>query len=403
MDVDKNYIENNIPNVSLSYRNSEKSFSHTNISQNCDRLVDYSSDDISLYSISPVNSQESKPQEGSSAPSQNSHSLINDDITFENSNGNEIATLNQSSEQRTEEQALTPQNGAKNRQARNLLYYHKQKKSYLLNPNDANVIVIDDSHVGQDLNRKNEYWLEEYALLQDHKHILLNDGWLDDKLVDASQQILAKQFEDKFSGAGFQNAAVGMCGNFIIQTGEFIQIINGGSNHWFTISTIGTKHPEVLSYDSLYTSIAEDVKMQISSLLCTIEKSIILKFVNTVKQAGVNDCGLFAIAYATALCLGKSPGKYRFKQDLFRKNLLTCLEHQRFTMFPIAAERRKGDIINSERRINVFCYCRMPQIKPMIQCTQCTEWFHIGPCVTVEAAQRNNKSYKWHCRSCPTV
>ena len=32
-----------------------------------------------------------------------------------------------------------------------------------------------------------------------------------------------------------------------------------------------------------------------------IEKSIILIFVNTVKQAGVNDCGLFAIAYATAL------------------------------------------------------------------------------------------------------
>ena len=45
--------------------------------------------------------------------------------------------------------------------------------------------------------------------LQDHKHILLSCRCLDDKLVDASQKILAKQFENKFTGSGFQDAAVG--------------------------------------------------------------------------------------------------------------------------------------------------------------------------------------------------
>ena len=35
----------------------------------------------------------------------------------------------------------------------------------------------------------------------------------------------------------------------------------------------------------------DDEKMQISSLLCTKEKPIILKIVNIVKQARVNYCG----------------------------------------------------------------------------------------------------------------
>ena len=401
MDVDESHLENDIPSYFLSEPNSENISSHNSTTQVRDRLVDYSSDNFSLYSISPVNSQDSKQKEGSSP---NSHSLILDDFITENSsNGNNNVTLNLTSKQGTEVQASTLQYECKkNELARHLLFFHKQKKSYILN--DATVIEIDESNVEQDPCREKEYWLKRYTLLQGHKHILLSGGWLDDKLVDASQKILAKQFENKFVGSGFQDAAVGLCGNFTIETGEFIQIIHGGSNHWLTISTIGTKHPEVLLYDSLHTNVAEDVKMQISSILCTKEKSIILKFVNIVKQAGVNDCGLFAIAYATALCLGKSPGKYRFKQELFRKHLQTCLEREHFTMFPIIIERRKGDIISMERNICVFCYCRMPQINPMIQwSTESWEWFHIGPCVSITDAQMKDKNFKWHCRRCTTV
>ena len=87
--------------------------------------------------------------------------------------------------------------------------------------------------------------------------MLLSNNWVDDKLIDASQKILAKQFVNRFVGSGFQNRAVGLCGNFSIETGEFIQILHGRSNHWLTISTIGTKHPEVRLYDSLYLTVAE--------------------------------------------------------------------------------------------------------------------------------------------------
>ena len=169
-----------------------------------------------------------------------------------------------------------------------------------------------------------------------------------------------------------------------------------------TISTIGTKHPEVRLYDSLLLTVA-DVKKQISSLLCTKEESIILKFVNIVKQAGVNDCGLFAIAYARALCFGKSPGKYRFNQKLFRNHLLTCLEREHFSTFPVIKERKRGDIINVERNIKVYCYCRMPEIIPMVRCHSCPEWFHIGACVSITDTQMKDKAFRWSCRRCPKV
>ena len=311
-------------------------------------------------------------------------------------------TLNLTSKQENEVQISTLQSGCQeNEPARNLISFHKSKKNCSLN--DATVIKIDESNDHQNLCQENKYWLKQFSLLQDHKHILLSGKWLDDKLIDASQKTLAKQFEHKFVGSGFQEAAVGLCGNYKIETGEFVQILHSGSNNWLTISTVGTKHPEVIMYDSLYSTVTEYVKLQISSLLCSKEESIILKFVNLVKQSGPNDCGVFTIAYATALCLGKSPGKYLFNQKLFRKHLQTCLEQEHFTMFPIIKARRRGDIITIERNILVFCYCRMPEINPMIQCPTCCGWFHVGPCVSVTEYQMKDKNFIWSCKRCSNV
>jgi len=44
------------------------------------------------------------------------------------------------------------------------------------------------------------------------------------------------------------------------------------------------------------------------------------------KQKGATDCGLFAIANATAIVQGKNPSKLQFKQDLWG--------HIYFTVWP---------------------------------------------------------------------
>ena len=106
-------------------------------------------------------------------------------------------------------------------------------------------------------------------------HKKINRKWLNDDLINASQKVLAKQFEHKFSGAGFQTTTNGLCGNYTVETGEFIQILHNGTDHWLAITTIGTKFLEALVYDSLcLTFSGNDIKAQISSLLCTQQCAI---------------------------------------------------------------------------------------------------------------------------------
>ena len=121
------------------------------------------------------------------------------------------------------------------------------------------------------------------------------------------------------------------CVETSVETGEFIQILHSGTDRWLAIRTCGAKHPEVIVYASLHSTVSDNVKAQIASLLCTQECAIQLKFVNVVNQAGGCDCGVFTIVYPTTLCLGK----YSFNQVQMRNHLKQCLEKEHFTMFPI--------------------------------------------------------------------
>ena len=50
------------------------------------------------------------------------------------------------------------------------------------------------------------------------------------------------------------------------------------------------------------------------------------------KQAGIADCGVFAIATATSLLYGIKPNKYT--QSLLRSHLIKCFENFNFVPFP---------------------------------------------------------------------
>ena len=105
------------------------------------------------------------------------------------------------------------------------------------------------------------------GLIWHHKKI--NRKWLNDDLINASQKVLAKQFEHKFSGAGFQTTTNGLCGNYTVETGEFIQILHNGTDHWLAITTIGTKFLEALVYDNPYLTFSGKAQ-----ILCTQQCTI---------------------------------------------------------------------------------------------------------------------------------
>ena len=121
------------------------------------------------------------------------------------------------------------------------------------------------------------------------------------------------------------------------------------------------------------------VKQQIAALLATQMSEIEMKYVDVQMQSGHNECGMFAIAYATTLCLGEQPDNYILEQGAVRRHLIKFLEKGTFDMFPVRKTRRQSTRIKSTATIKVFCDCRMPELPSsgMVQCKNCREWYHL--------------------------
>ena len=88
-------------------------------------------------------------------------------------------------------------------------------------------------------------------------------------------------------------------------------------------------------FTTVYSSAGTKLEAQIASLIQTEKPEIYLKFMDVPAQAGTSDCGLYAVAYATALALGMQPEEFHFDQHAMRKHLYQCFEKQKMEMFSL--------------------------------------------------------------------
>ena len=237
-----------------------------------------------------------------------------------------------------------------------------------------------------------------FTLSTSDKTIIDSGNWLTDDIIDAGQKILATQFKKRFGKAGFQSVILGRTFSFNVESEEFVQVLHDGINHWLLVSTVGTTPSSVMVYDSLYASAGQTTKRQVASIMRVTEPTLTMNFADVQMQAGGSDCGIFALAFATAICCGHSPGKFQFDQQCMRNHLIKCLEDQQFTMFPIKKEQRQARKIKSSETIPLYCVCRMPPIReiPMIQCSHCKQWYHGKNCIkTTDEAWLPGA--KWFC------
>ena len=270
---------------------------------------------------------------------------------------------------------------------------NKLKECQDISPVDA------DGYQSKNPASKEQPWLPDLGLSKrDQRTLLSPTAWLTDDIINVAQKLLKAQSP---ALSGFQNVGCGLTMNFSVETEEFVQIIHTGEGQWVTISTIGTVHPEVVVYDSIYTTLPMLAKAQIASLLATQQPTIRVKFMDVQMQSGSSDCGLFAIAYATALSFGLPPGMFQFEQPKMHSHLQTCLEEGRMTMFLIRRTRRSANRVKSTDEFNVYCTCRMPDLPDThwIQCSQCREWYHVPLCVRVPK-QALDPQVAWCFNSC---
>jgi len=119
---------------------------------------------------------------------------------------------------------------------------------------------------------------------------------------------------------------------FSVEDKQFIQILNTRHSHWVIISTVGTSnHPMVNVYDSKYVAASTHLHAQIACLLMTQHAQITT---DVAKQSGSYDCGLHAIAYATALAYGNDPATHHYDQEKMRLYLRKCLIDRKLKVFP---------------------------------------------------------------------
>jgi hypothetical protein len=239
--------------------------------------------------------------------------------------------------------------------------------------------------------------MPEFGLYMTDKDILLSpDEWLTDSLIDAAQELI-KRINPAIGG--LQRVCCGLTMAFMVEPNEFLQIVGTGNGHWILVSTVGTRHPTVLVYDSAYCTVNYYVERQIATMLCSQEKEIMLHFINTQMQYGSGDCGLFAIAFATAIALGISPEFIDFEQSEMRQHLLTCFNNGKLTMFPYDKKRRVKNRVKATQQIKLYCKCHLPEFGEMIQCTKCDEWYHLDMCVSVQKVYLQ-PVVQWLCDIC---
>ena len=99
----------------------------------------------------------------------------------------------------------------------------------------------------------------------DYQTILSPTGWLTGDMIQQAQVLLQKE---NSAIEGFQRPTLGPARNFNAVSGEFVQILHTGSDHWVCVSSIGCLPGHVNLYDSLYhDAISQEVEDQTNDLL----------------------------------------------------------------------------------------------------------------------------------------
>ncbi|KAL5477394.1 hypothetical protein EMCRGX_G024189 [Ephydatia muelleri] len=190
-------------------------------------------------------------------------------------------------------------------------------------------------------------------------HAVLEDpnGWLDDEHI--AQHLLQEQHPDV---AGLQSTSLQYTRTFeVLRDHPFIQCLHENGNHWITVPTVGCSSGVVQVFDSSHhLKLSHSLKCIIADMLQASKDSIVLEYIKMQEQSGASDCGLFAIATATAICNGQDLCMLEFDQFLMRKHLLQCFQNGAVLPFPSQSIAARKPKVLKEEVVEIYCHCRLP-------------------------------------------
>ena len=256
------------------------------------------------------------------------------------------------------------------------------------------IFIEDDVHTHRSAN----HWLTigKLLLTEKHKSIILNGKQITDIQVQAALILLHSQFPDL-------NGLYNPCYQLSKRpknVERFLQIIHVTANHWAVISTCkALPHTNgsicIEYYDSIYSKLPETSEDIISFIFSKREfNRVTVECIPIPKQSGATDCGLFAIAVATAIAHEVDAECLVFRQDEMRPHFVQCLENRKMELFPIISKCR----LTKPPYTTTIFFCpvchKADDGNSMVQCEACDDWFHK------DCVPPYDDKDSWYCKSC---
>ena len=168
------------------------------------------------------------------------------------------------------------------------------------------------------------------------KEIIETGMELTDKHIQYAQYLIKKQF----------STIGGLCSTLLqgrkkhsLPQNSLQVIYCSARHHWVVASNMECKKGVVNVYDSLFTTLDEETLDTINNWFGepNAKRKIQYKMVQVQTQKGTKDCGVFAVAFLTALAYNQDPadGPIEYCQDQLRSHLCHCFIRQKLVPFPV--------------------------------------------------------------------
>ena len=244
----------------------------------------------------------------------------------------------------------------------------------------------------------------EKVIIKDGQIMYLKKKGLSVRIIQSTQeqaQIFAMCHSDPTSGHFCVKKTFNRLSERFHWKGMYIVQIIHGDSHWVCAANRKCRPWEVEIFDSLHKGkLSLTVKRQLATIMKTLHPKLTITMINVQQQQGYNDCGLFAIAFAVALCNGLDPATLTFQQFAMRSHLKTCLMSKTMTPFPVIKTLRyKKTRVRERDQSDLFCLCRSiwEGESDLCKCVKCTGWHHISCVISINCF---TSSFSWRCPLC---
>ena len=234
--------------------------------------------------------------------------------------------------------------------------------------------------------------------------------WLSTKVINAAMELIRQKFPEI---GGLFNCQWGALLQFdMARSQKWIQILFNERDH-FVVAAKGFGSHMVKLYDSNWDGINEPEQHLIyciAKIEKTSDKNLIIGLMSCEKQKQCGSCGLYAIAFATALAHSLNPSELRFDVSKLRSHLMECFQNGEITPFPTKEIRARSNW-RPKKTISTltYCICRMPDFgdrmripemyRVMAQCNSCKNYYH-QQCEGIPQTAIDSRKTPWICSLC---